>query len=554
MKTRFLWVSLVVVSAVHVFAQAESGSRVEKLRPHFMLGVGSAPGDGWIEETRKNGCRWDVRYQYICGGVNTPSNWKTWNQPAGAFLSLYLNESEKMGCIPCVTYYQLLQSLPAAGKGAEDVVNKTNGENGATMKAYFDDYKVLLQKCSEFGKPVIVHHEPDLWGYFLISQQFAPNEADKVKVIVKSSGHPDVAEFEDTAAGFGKAIVAMRDKYAPQVLLAWHASKWGNPDVNKFVAFLKQCGKWDLLFTDPSDRDSAWKIAKNYHAGGAWWTDADFNSFRDWSAELHKATKLPLMAWQIPMGNTVFASCNNTDGHYMDNRPEYWLENYPQNTHIAEYAAAGYIGLLFGGGAGACTNCRDVYKDGVTNPEPVKGNKGEKSAWPDDDGGYLRLRGGNYYTKGPLLFKQQNKAAVVAAPAPKPVEAPKITVNEKLLAEYQGKLIQRVNELAKAGKKPSVFLRLTDKQEKFNVRSADEKELTIEVQGNPMPVSWKKIEMRDRVALAKANASEEDAEAMMLVAVLLCADGDVSAAQEFLAKAALKDADKAAAVKTALGL
>jgi hypothetical protein len=58
------------------------------------------------------------------------------------------------------------------------------------------------------------------------------------------------------------------------------------------------------------------------------------------------------LAWQIPMGNTIMAACNNTQGHYMDNRPEYWLEDYPKNTHILEWARAGFIGLLFGRGAG----------------------------------------------------------------------------------------------------------------------------------------------------------------------------------------------------------
>lgn len=33
------------------------------------------------------------------------------------------------------------------------------------MKSYFDDFKVLLQKCKDFGKPVIIHVEPDLWAF-----------------------------------------------------------------------------------------------------------------------------------------------------------------------------------------------------------------------------------------------------------------------------------------------------------------------------------------------------------------------------------------------------
>ena len=41
----------------------------------------------------------------------------------------------------------------------------------------------------------------------------------------------------------------------------------------------------------------------------------------------------------------------------------------------------------------------------MSNPAPVPGNAGERSEFPDDDGGYLRLRGGRYYQSGPLEFR-----------------------------------------------------------------------------------------------------------------------------------------------------
>jgi hypothetical protein len=107
------------------------------------------------------------------------------------------------------------------------------------------------------------------------------------------------------------------------------------------------------------------------------------------------------MVWRIPLGNTVMAACNNTPWHYMDNRVEYWLEGYPGNRRVAEWSEAGVVGFLFGGGATDCTVHKDNAKDGVTNPPPVAGNKGETSTFPDDDGGYLRLRAGKYYQSGP---------------------------------------------------------------------------------------------------------------------------------------------------------
>ncbi len=367
-------------------------------RKHVLLGVMSGPGDRWIEETRAQGCAWDARYQYLAGGVNTGNKWY-----AGAFVPNYLKESERLGTVPVFSWYMMYQSRPgiSAGRG-EAGGNKMNCEQADTMREYLSDLKAFFQAAGAWGKPVILHHEPDLWGYFRIAPEFQPNNPDTIRVIVKSTGLPEVAGHPDTAAGFGRAIAAMRDTLAPNVLLAWHASKWGNPAPKAFAEFVKACGAWDLIFTDPSDRDSAWKLAHSYHVEGAWWSDKDFESFRDWSGELHRLTGLPLMAWQIPVGNTVMAACNNTRGHYMDNRVQYWLDGYPANRHLAEWAAAGYVGLLFGGGAAGCTGFTDAQGDGITNPVPAAGNKGETASFADDDGGFLRVKAGEYYRKGPV--------------------------------------------------------------------------------------------------------------------------------------------------------
>jgi len=559
--------SILLLAAI-VFAAPCGGaepSRYEAVlrklqRQHFMLGVGSAPGDKWIEETKANGCKWDVRYQYICGGVNTPSNWKTWNQPAGAFAAWYMADSDKMGCIPCLTYYQMLQSAPNHGKGGEAQVNKLNCENAATMKAYFDDFKLLLEKAAELKKPVLLHHEPDLWAYFYMAPEFAPNQADKVKVIVKSSGHADVANFDDTAAGFGKALVALRDKYAPNVLLGWHISRWGSPDIGKTLAFFNQCGAWDLFFTDFSDRDAGWKIAKNYMAGGAWWKPEDFADNHKWYRDLFKQSGMPVMAWQVPMGNTVMATCDNTEGHYMDNRPEYFLEDFPKNTRIAEWSEAGLIGLLFGGGAGGCTSAGDARKDGITNPTPIANNKGEKSAFPDDDGGYLRLRGGNYYTKGPiqLLNKTANKPPEPAKPATAaaaPPPAPAVKVDEKVLAAWQEKLVARINAAAKASAPAEYQLRMGATTLKSKLVKADEKGLVAQFEGNQMPLTWKDVPPQDRAAIARALLKDDaDVEGLLLAAVMNYAGQQPDAGEDFLAKAAIKDVAAAAGLRKALGL
>jgi hypothetical protein len=414
-------------------AEPPGGRALRELPAHFLLGVTSGPGDRWVAEVQAQGARFDMRYQYFCAGVNTDHPWRSWNQPPGQFAAGYFQESDRLGVIPCATYYQMYQSLPCGAQGDEAQGNKRNCETPATMRAYFEDLKLLFEKAGEFGKPVLVHVEPDLWGYMCINPAFAPNDPDRIRVMVHSSGFAEAARFEDTAAGFAKCIIALRDRYAPRVLLAWHASKWGNPNPRAMAAFLLKCGRWDLIFTDPSDRDSGWKMAHGQNAGDAWWTERTFMEFRDWSGELHRQTGLPLVAWQIPMGNTIMAACNNTDGHYMDNRVQYFLEGYPANKHIAEWAAQGYIGLLFGGGAGGCTDVRDTKKDGVTNPPPIAGNKGERSQFADDDGGYLRLRGANYYLKKPLPLRGHATGPVAKSATAKTAPARPPAISKKML-------------------------------------------------------------------------------------------------------------------------
>ena len=56
---------------------------------------------------------------------------------------------------------------------------------------------------------------------------------------VGSSGQADVAGLADNAAGFAQAIVRLRDRYAPNVVLGYHFSTWATGT--------------DILYADPTD-------------------------------------------------------------------------------------------------------------------------------------------------------------------------------------------------------------------------------------------------------------------------------------------------------------
>src|SRR5206468_2070555 len=104
-----------------------------------------------------SGIPWQLRYQYLAGGVNTGNGWATWNSPPGQFALDYITASRAANLIPVFIYYQILQSGP-------NYSEYSNLNNAATMRTYFADFKLLMQKCAQAGGPLFVDIEPDLTG------------------------------------------------------------------------------------------------------------------------------------------------------------------------------------------------------------------------------------------------------------------------------------------------------------------------------------------------------------------------------------------------------
>jgi hypothetical protein len=366
----------------------------------------------------------DIRYTYMTGGVNTNAGWETYNTPTGAYALLYMQNSSANGFLPQLTYYEMLNSQPSLG-GNESARDLSNLNNASTMNAYFQNFKLLLTQCATYGKPVIVHIEPDMWGYIEQQVDTNTNSATDVPAAVNASGWPDAAGLPDNVQGYALTLLKMAHTYAPNVIMAIHFSEFGphidlsngtTVDINaagaRAVAFLKTAGAsssnlqgikgWDLFYIDPSDRDADFNTLVRGQTG-AFWDDTNFARYRDFIGIINRGIGLRCFVWQIPCGNTFFRTCNDTTGHYQDNRPQYFLEGYPSNTHMSEWAANGVIGLLFGAGSDLTTTWTDHQKDGITNPGTIPSNNlGNTSSFADDDGGYLRLRCGSYYTSGKL--------------------------------------------------------------------------------------------------------------------------------------------------------
>ncbi len=258
------------------------------LKSTFTIGLANLPENlAWMTNSAT---AWDSRYQYLSGGVNTSGNWKTWQDPnmaPGQFATDYLNRSDAAGYMPVLTWYQVLQSSPASG-GSEAEKDFNNLNNGSTMNAYFSDFKLLMDRAKSFGKTTIVHVEPDFWGFM---EKRSSNPAN-ISAAVASSGYPDLAGYSNNLAGFARALVSLRDRYAPNVLLAYHVNPWAsaygdistntdpgfnvNGAAQEIASFYNQLGaNFNLLFYDIADRDAA--LYASWGNPNAWW---DLNNVR----------------------------------------------------------------------------------------------------------------------------------------------------------------------------------------------------------------------------------------------------------------------------------
>lgn len=332
---------------------------------HVELGLASQPGGA--QHVRAEHATW--RYQYLAGGVNTGSGWSTWN-PDGTFVSRYVRESRRAGVTPVLTYYQLLQSHGAGDGQGEAAKDLANLADAGTMKSYYNDFALALQRVHEadMGRLAVLHVEPDLWGY-VEQRAGATDDPGTVPAAVGSSGDARLAGLPDTAAGFAQALIRLRDAIAPEVRLGYHMSTWGtgtdpvqqNPSLRTVATLAARSAKFynnlharfDLVFSDPSDRDDGFDLHVNHDHGRSKWTAGDYARDERWLAGMHAATRLPIVMWQIPLGNSHLP---NTWRRYRDTHVERILGPDPRTRRA--YRNAGVIAFLFGSGADGNTTER----------------------------------------------------------------------------------------------------------------------------------------------------------------------------------------------------
>jgi hypothetical protein len=339
------------------------------------LGIGLSDGPGGAKALRHS-APFDYRYQYLAGG------WPSWN-PNGSFVTLYVRESLKAHITPVLTLYTIRQSAPGRDNSDEAAADLGNLRNRKTMRQWYAEARLLFKRAGAFhGKRVIVHVEPDLWGY--VQQAARKDRAASVPAVV---GHG----LPNNVSGLARYVVRLRNKYAPNVRLAYHLSVWGtktdialqDPPDKRVTALGRRSARFyrslharfDMTFAEFDDRDSGFNEVINGDGGASWWNAADFRRDVLFDRTYSRAARQKIVKWQIPLGN---ARLDNTWGHFRDNRVQWLLGAGPASRkHLRAYAGAGVVALMFGGGA-----------DGTTSA--------------DSDGGYFKQQVRRYYEKGPL--------------------------------------------------------------------------------------------------------------------------------------------------------
>jgi hypothetical protein len=261
----------------------------------FGVSAFSVAGDWLVAAHDTSGVGWRFVYIYVVPTDDPPVAVRDW-------IRSKVELAHGVGAIPVLTFYELLMTGQRAGfAGDEATIVRQTLESATAMRAYFDSFVAILEDVADL-EPVLVHVEPDSWGFMIWAMGVEGNDdPTSVAVQVAGSGHPELGGFADDASGFGHALVALRDAHAPAVRLGWHASNFRagtRPEVT--AAFFSQMGDWDVL------------IGESPHLEAdplQWWLPWDEGAIAqnlEWFHVVTSSAGLPILLWQLPIGTTDF--------------------------------------------------------------------------------------------------------------------------------------------------------------------------------------------------------------------------------------------------------
>lgn len=308
--------------------------------PRFLIGMGNDLANDHNQDGAYTlGVTLDLHYAYLVG-LDGQGGWPDWN-PDGTFVDILAWSADDHGVIPMYTLYQ----MAAWGEGNLSALTSDD-----FMRPYWSGARLLFQRLADFGRPAVVHLEPDFWGF---AQR---HSSDPGAVPARVGAHvPECSDLPDDVSGLGRCLVRLARATAPNVVLGFHASQWAGSPAS-VVDYLAQigAGEADIVVVETLDRDAGCYEAAVDPAcqreGGPWYwdetnaTSPNFAEHLDWVRTVTDGLGRPALWWQMPFG-VPSDQPGGSPERYRDNRVRYLF------THTQEFVDAGGLGAVFGVGA-----------------------------------------------------------------------------------------------------------------------------------------------------------------------------------------------------------
>jgi hypothetical protein len=307
---------------------------------HFLVGLGNDldPGGRDHDGAFTLGTTLDLHYAYL-RGLPGRGGWS--DSPAGgdgAFVDTFARSADAHGTTPMFTLYAMAD---------EDEDNMHVLSDPGYMGAFWTGARMLFQRLGAYGKPSVVHLEPDFWGF---AQRASPDGTHPVLVKRFAS---ECRDATDDLRGMARCLLELARTYAPAAAVGFHASAWAGTPAS-IVRFFRAIGAdgADLVVTDVADRDAGcWERGTDPQCQGPKLTglyldetnrtSPNFHEELAWAKEIHDGLGLPVLWWQVPLGVPRDRAGGRTD-HYRDNHVHYMFD------HVDELIDAGGVGAVFG--------------------------------------------------------------------------------------------------------------------------------------------------------------------------------------------------------------
>jgi hypothetical protein len=293
----------------------------------------------------------DYRYQYIM-----PESFVSWGD--SLYAKTYAAKSQSMGIKSAFVWYNL-------GKVSESQVAQ-NLDSTAFMTDYVSRYENFLSQIASVNqKDYIIVLEPDMYG-LLLQGGYAPNlSCADIPVKMAPAAAVTGSSYTSDLCGWANYVIGRaKQKLTNGVIIGHMMNHWGINipfqvgqgrieahimSGNAEGAFLNSFGnyKGDVVFVEKTDRDAGVK-ATSAPDQDWFWDTANYAKYFTWAKVLSTKTSLRIVGWQVSEGNM-----NHPVTAHRDDAAQYFLD------HPAQWADAGFIGILFGPGASGNANYGD---------------------------------------------------------------------------------------------------------------------------------------------------------------------------------------------------